>query len=480
MVSEKVVTVIPKKENLTESGKKPVTRVAAYVRVSSASDAQEESFDSQVAHFEEYIGNHPGWEMVKIYQDEGISGMNIKKRKGFKQMLADGKRGRFDKVLVKSISRWGRNTVDSLEAIRMLQDCNIGAVFEKEALDTSQPGSEFILTIMASLAQAESMSISQNVQIGYQYKMARGEHTLAYSQFLGYDKGEDGKLVVNPEQAKTVKLIYTEFLKGLSLQDVSKKLMAEGHLTGKGNSVWGKSALSRIIRNEKYAGMALLGKTVTVNVLEKKRKRNEGEGQQYFVENDHEPIVDMQTWLIAQGELARRDEGTMGKVPGPKIESERNDFTALIRCPVCGANYNHKRSKKIVVWSCFNRLNGDCKAPNIKETVVQDTVLRAAQKLHDMQPEIKLHKVPKLKRTDSRERKIEVAAVYMDNVFASRVAGFLKGKRPEKYTDSIPKQLIERIEPSDGNWTVRFYGGFSVEVEQEFVKPEVGRRLSRV
>ena len=252
MVSEKVVTVIPKKENLTESGKKPVTRVAAYVRVSSASDAQEESFDSQVAHFEEYIGNHPGWEMVKIYQDEGISGMNIKKRKGFKQMLADGKRGRFDKVLVKSISRWGRNTVDSLEAIRMLQDCNIGAVFEKEALDTSQPGSEFILTIMASLAQAESMSISQNVQIGYQYKMARGEHTLAYSQFLGYDKGEDGKLVVNPEQAKTVKLIYTEFLKGLSLQDVSKKLMAEGHLTGKGNSVWGKSALSRIIRAWHY------------------------------------------------------------------------------------------------------------------------------------------------------------------------------------------------------------------------------------
>ena len=471
-----MVQIIP---SSAEKKKGEIKRVAAYVRVSSLRDEQEYSFKSQVAHFKEYINSHPGWELTKIYQDEGITGLNTKKRAGFKKMIEDAKHGAFDLVLVKSISRWGRNTIDSLDAIRTLQSYGVGAVFEKEALDTSKPGSEFILTIMASLAQAESISLSQNSQIGYQYKMQRGEHTLAYGNFLGYDKGENGKLVINPEQAETVRYIYDTFLSGMTLTDLARDLEAKGYKTGTGRTKWNKGCLTLILTNEKYYGAALLQKTYTADVLNKQRKRNDGSVAQYWIENDHEPIVSKQTALLAKGELMRRENVNMG-VPrmGPVIFSGAYDFTKKLKCPRCGSWLNHVNSSK-EIWKCYERIHGKCRMEIIQSEELRAAALTALQTLYDQQPEVELQIVPTLERTDSDEVLINAAVIYAQNTLAKRVADFCTEDRPEIYDGAQVRRLVETIEPWNREFVFRFYGGVRISVKRAGDKPQKGRRLNR-
>ena len=257
---------VPMAEGVTTESGAPVVRVAAYCRVSSL--PQEESYEAQVEHFKSYISQREGWEIVKVYGDEGISGMNTKKRTGFQQMMKDAKKQQFDLILVKSISRLARNTLTAVQTIRDLKEYGIACVFEKEGINTKDAGSEMMLTMLSAFAQAESESISQNVQISMQYRAARGEYSVAYSCFLGYDRGEDGKLVVNPEQAKTVRHIYERFLAGVSLDHLAAEMTEEGcWLTGKGSTVWVKGALKKIIKNIKYTGDVRTGLTITTNVL---------------------------------------------------------------------------------------------------------------------------------------------------------------------------------------------------------------------
>ena len=476
---QKVVTVIPVSEkNGCESSEKQTLRVAAYARVSSL--PQEESYDAQVAHFQSLISSHPGWELTKVYGDEGISGLNTKKRTGFRQMIKDGVNKKYDLLLVKSISRMGRNTVDLLTAIRELKAVGTAVFYEKENINTLEATGEMLITLLSAFAQSESESISGNVRISLQYKMARGEHSLAYSNFLGYDKGEEGKLVINPEQAKTVKYIFDQFLSGVSLERLSRELKDKGYTTGTGGNAWTKTALKRILSNEKYAGCALLAKTTTVDVLNKKRAINDGIVQQYWVEKDHDPIVDKQTWLIAKGELMRREEQFMGTdVGGPEVYCGKHDFTRKIRCPDCGAWYNHKNAKTRMVWVCHERMNSKgCKGEIIPETDLQNAVLSAAQKLYDKQPEISMKKVPSLTHTDDDEKLIRAAAVYAENTFGQRIVRFLKGARPTKYTSDLIR-LLERIEIKPESFEVHFYGKQTVLVPRQGGRNETGRRLKR-
>ena len=220
---EKVVQVIPAEKKVGMINM-PLKRVAAYARVSSL--PQEESYESQVEHFTTLIKEHKDWKLVKVYGDEGISGLNTKKRTGFKEMIDDGIHRKYDLLLAKSISRVGRNTVDLLTSIRKLKDVGVAVYFEKENINTLDGGGEILITLLSAFAQSESESISQNVRIGLDYKRKRGEHTLAYGSFLGYDKGESGGLVINPEQAETVRMIYSDFLSGMSLGDICDKLKA--------------------------------------------------------------------------------------------------------------------------------------------------------------------------------------------------------------------------------------------------------------
>ena len=477
------IEIIPaaKEAAVIAGGGNPIIKVAAYARVSTFSSEQEDSYESQQNHFRALINETPNWELTEVYADQA-SGLNTKKRTGFKRMMADAKKGKFNLLLVKSISRFARDIVTTVESIRELQGYGVEVRFQKESMSTASPQIDFLLAVMGSLAEQESVSISQNTTIGIRYKQQRGEYTLAYSTFLGYDRGEDGKLVINPEQAETVKLIYDRFLSGVSLEKLAKDLESEGRKTGTGSTKWEKTSLARIITNEKMCGDARLAKSIVVDLRAKKRAPNKGQVQQVYVTEDHEPIIDRQTWLLAQGELARRSKLAKGEeAPGPVPRWGNNDFTRLVRCPKCGAFMNRHLARKERVWKCHNRADGNgCKSEIVKEKEMQDAALLAAQMLHDKHPMIRHRNVPELSMRSEEKTLIEAAAIHADNALADRIVVFLGGERPTEYDASIPLMLLERVDFSDTEWTFRFWGKQTIKVPRE-ARPQiiVGRRLKR-
>ena len=206
----------------------PKTRVAAYCRVSTDTDEQATSYEAQVEHYTKYIKQNPAWESAGIYADDGISGTNTKNRVEFNRLIDDCMAGKIDMVVTKSISRFARNTLDCLKYIRQLKDKNIAVYFEKESINTLDAKGEVMLTIMASLAQQESESLSQNVKLGLQYRYQQGKVQVCTTRFLGYDKDENGKLIINKEEAEVVKRIFREYLEGYSYNIISKGLEADG------------------------------------------------------------------------------------------------------------------------------------------------------------------------------------------------------------------------------------------------------------
>ena len=236
MEVSKNVTVIPARKHTRKSKdeEKPKLRVAAYCRVSTDSDEQATSYDAQIEHYTAYINGHPDWELAGIYADDGISGTNTKKREEFNRMIEECMAGNIDMVITKSISRFARNTLDCLKYIRQLKDKNIPVFFEKENINSMDSKGEVMLTIMASLAQQESQSLSQNVKLGLQYRYQQGEIQINCARFLGYTKDENKHLVIVPEEAEIVKRIYREYLEGASMLKIARGLEADGILNGAG------------------------------------------------------------------------------------------------------------------------------------------------------------------------------------------------------------------------------------------------------
>ncbi|MDY5779969.1 MAG: recombinase family protein [Succinivibrionaceae bacterium] len=269
----------------------PKTRVAAYCRVSTDTDEQATSYEAQVEHYTKYIKQNPAWDCAGIYADDGISRTNTKKRESFNRLIKDCMDGKIDMVLTKSISRFARNTLDCLNYIRKLKDKNIAVFFEKEGINTLDAKGEVMLTIMASLAQQESESLSQNVRLGFQYRFQQGKVMVNHNRFLGYDKDENGKLIINKAEAEVVKRIYREYLEGQSYYSIGRGLTNDGIKTAAGKTKWLASTLRKILSNEKYMGDALLQKTITTDFLTKKRVINHGIAPQYYVEEDHEAII---------------------------------------------------------------------------------------------------------------------------------------------------------------------------------------------
>lgn len=283
-------------------------KVAGYARVSTDHDDQVTSYEAQVDYYTNYIKGRDDWEFVGIYTDEGISATNTRHREGFKRMVQDAMDGKIDLIVTKSVSRFARNTVDSLTTVRKLKDKGIEIYFEKENIWTLDAKGELLITIMSSLAQEESRSISENVTWGHRKRFADGKVSLAYSRFLGYEKGPNGGLVIVPEEAKTVRLIYKLFLEGLGKTTIAKELTKRGLKTPAGKYKWSVATVSSILQNEKYKGDALLQKSYTVDFLTKKTKINKGEVPQYYVEHDHEAIIEPQLFDLVQEELKRRSK----------------------------------------------------------------------------------------------------------------------------------------------------------------------------
>lgn len=284
-------------------------RAAAYARVSTDHEDQITSCAAQIDYYTDYIKGRSDLEFVGVYTDEGISGTSTKHREGFKRMIADALAGKIDLIIAKSVSRFARNTIDSLTTIRLLKEHNVECFFEKENIHTLDSRGELLLTIMAAMAQEESRSVSQNCTWGQRRRFADGKVTVPFKRFLGYDRGEDGSLVVNEEQAETVRRIFEMFLNGATTYAIAKTLTAEHIPTPGGKEVWSKNVVKSILTNEKYKGDALLQKVFTVDYLTKQKKKNEGELAQYYVEGSHEPIIPPEVWERVQAEFERRRRG---------------------------------------------------------------------------------------------------------------------------------------------------------------------------
>lgn len=269
---------------MMEEGKIKCKRVAVYARVSTDHEGQKTSLKAQKDYYAKLIASHSDWTLAGIYADDGITGTSYLRREAFKNMMADSKDGKIDMIITKSVSRFARNTVDALRAIRELKDYGIGVFFEKENIWTLDSKGEFLITLMTSLAQEESRSISENVTWGQRKRFADGGYSVAYRRFWGYDYG----FVVNNDEARVVRRVYRMFLQGYGTTTIARKLTEEKIPSPGGQPQWHGSVVSSILQNEKYKGDALLQKTFTVDFLTHKAKVNQGELLKYYVRHGHE------------------------------------------------------------------------------------------------------------------------------------------------------------------------------------------------
>lgn len=358
-LNKNITVILARKRvgNTVTAEEKPKLRVAAYCRVSTDSDEQASSYEVQVEHYTQFIQKNPEWELAGIFADDGISGCNTKKRSEFIRMIEEYMAGRIDMIITKSISRFARNTLDCLKYIRELKEKNIPVFFEKENINTMDSKGEVLLTIMASLAQQESQSLSQNIKLGLQYRYQNGEVQVNYNRFLRYTKDEDGYLIIEPTEAEVVKRIYREYLEGSSLLQIGRGLEADGILTAAGKVKWRPETLRKILQNEKYIGNALLQKTYTVDFLNKKR---------------------------VQEEMVRRANLHSGEKRKKRVYSSKYALSSIVYCPKCGDIYRriawNNRGKHSIVWRCCTRVEhgpSTCDAPTIQESELQAAVVWA-------------------------------------------------------------------------------------------------------
>ncbi len=517
----KSITVIPARKrvgNTVNKEVKPKLKVAAYCRVSTDSDEQATSYDAQVEHYTNFIQKNEEWEFAGIFADDGISGTNTKKREEFNRMISECMEGHIDMIITKSISRFARNTLDCLRYIRQLKEKNIPVFFEKENINTMDSKGEVLLTIMASLAQQESESLSKNVKMGMQFRFQNGEVQVNHNRFMGYTKDEDGHLIIEPAEAEIVKRIYREYLQGASLKQIGDGLMEDGILTAAGKAKWRPESVKKILKNEKYIGDALLQKTYTVDVLTKKRVKNNGIVPQYYVENSHDPIIPRDLYMQVQEEMLRRANLHSGANRKKRVYSSKYALSSIVYCSKCGDIYRriawNNRGKHSTVWRCVNRVEHGpdcCDAPTVQESELQTAVVKAINmalggkndmlavlekniamvlaledetsmesidaKLEELQQEL-------LKRANARQDYEDLAdeidslrekkqKEMVDNAgregLKQRIAemtDFLNAQsyELEEYDEQLVRRLIEKVTVFDDKLTVEFKSGVEIDV----------------
>ena len=361
-------------------------RVAAYCRVSTDSEEQLNSYAAQMSHYTQKIEENPDWEMAGVFADEGITGTSMKKRAEFNRMIAACKRGRIDMILTKSASRFARNTVDCLKVIRELKTRGIAVIFEKENINTLTESSEFLITLFSSFSQAESESMSLNIIPGVRQSMKEGNVPFQYSRTLGYRKGPDGKPEIDPEEAETVRMIYTRYLEGRSLGDIQKELVEKNIPTAEGIQGWSRQVIQNILTSEKYIGDGLRQKTYTTGPIgNKKVVKNNGELPMYYTKDHHPAIIPREICYRVKEEMARR--ASKRKVMQKTGKTEQGKYSAkyalseLLICGECGTPYKRctwaRNGKKRIVWRCISRLEFGTQYCHNSPTLDEDRLHRA-------------------------------------------------------------------------------------------------------
>ncbi len=520
-MAEKNITVIPARKRVGSTAAKEKVkklRVAAYCRVSTETEEQNSSYEVQVSHYTEFIKKNAEWEFAGIFADDGISGTNTKKREEFNRMIDECMEGNIDLVITKSISRFARNTLDCLKYIRQLKDKNISVFFEKENINTMDAKGEVLLTIMASLAQQESQSLSQNVKLGLQYRYQQGKVQVNHNRFMGYTKDEEGNLIIVPEEAEIIKRIYREYLEGKSLAGIGRDLEKDDILTAAGKPRWRPETIKKILLNEKYIGDALLQKTFTVDFLTKKRVKNEGHVPQYYVENSHEAIIPKELFLQAQEELHRRNNIYTGTDKNKRIYSSKYALSTITFCGDCGDIYRRVywniRGRKEFVWRCVTRIEQGpetCKNRTVKEGDLYDAVMTAINRLlaggdnmirtleeniHAVIGDTTEYKISEINalleekqkevislankgkdydfladEIDSlREKRqsllVEDASLSGENDRIDELIGFIRRNkyRTLRYDDTLVRKIIQNVSVYDDHFVICFKSGIEMEV----------------
>ena len=397
------VTPIPAtKSRFASTNDKATTtrRVAGYARVSTDKDEQFTSFEAQVDYYTRYIKEHSDWSFVDVYTDEGVSGTSTKHRAGFTRMIEDAKNGKIDLIITKSLSRFARNTVDTLTTIRDLKSRNVECYFEKENIWTFDSKGELLLTIMSSLAESESKSLSDNIRWAVSKKFEQGKFSLPYKCFLGYDRGPNGEPVINEKEAETVRFIYSNYLKGFSPEAIAGLLTSKGIPTPSGKSKeWCANSVTRILSNEKYAGNAILQKTFCQDFLNKKIVKNTGQMTQYHVKGSHPAIITEEMYDLVQEELKKRKASQ-------RRHYSASIFTSRIFCGECGRVYGskvqHSNDKyRRVVYMCNGKYADKshfCTTPFLTEAQIKESFVKAINKLESHKNEV-IGNIEELKST---------------------------------------------------------------------------------
>ena len=365
------VKVIPPREKRPD-----ILRVAAYCRVSSDSSDQLHSYATQIRNYTEEISKHDGWELVDIYADSGQAGTRMDKREDFNRMLADCHKGKIDKILVKSISRFARNTRDCLATLRELSALGVSVLFEKENINTETLTTELMVSVSGSLAQEESISISKNQRMSYQRRMQRGEFITCCAPF-GYQLVDGKNLAIVEDEAKIVRWIFDRYLAGHSVKMIAENLTAKNIPTAWGKQIWQENAVRKILGNVKYIGHALCQKTYTTNVFPFIRMVNKGDVDQYYIEHTHPAIIDEGTFEKAQALMKRRAERAIF-IPANYPISRK------IFCEECGCIFSRKVSNTgHIAWGCRKHLRQAeaCPTGRIAEQDVYAAFVRLYNKL---------------------------------------------------------------------------------------------------
>lgn len=368
------------KNNIKNSVKRIIKKVCAYARVSTDSEEQLTSYSSQINHYTNYIKSNPDWEFAGVYADEGISGTQVKKRTEFMRMIDDALNGKIDIIIAKSISRFARNTLDTLKYVRLLREHNVDVYFEKENIHTLELDSEMFLTLYSAFAQAESESTSQNVKMGMRAKMKRGEMN-GIARIYGYVWNKETKeLEINEEQAKIVRQVFDWYINGKGTQTIARLLNEKGILTYTGKR-WTSSRIRNMIINEKYVGDLISQKWYIENPISHRAVQNFGEKEKYYVKDHHIPIITREVWNKAQEIYEKRSSKVIPEgSKHPTNYSKRYPFSSKITCGFCGTTYvrRHGSKKKDgtipYYWMCYQRVydKKDCKDSRyIREDILE-------------------------------------------------------------------------------------------------------------
>ena len=434
-------------------------RVAAYCRVSTKQEEQLHSYETQVKHYTDRINAESGWILEGIYADKGITGTSYKKRDEFNRMIRRCKQGKIDMIIVKSIARFARNTVDCLKFVRMLRDLGVDVYFEEQGIHSNQPGAEFYITIYGCIAQSESENISANVRWGKAQSAKEGNVPFHYKNFLGYRKGADGKPEIDPDEAEIVRFIYDRFLAGDSLGGIAQKLEDLQIPSPSGKPKWQFSTIQSILTNEKYKGDAIINKTYIKDCISKKVMINNGDRPKYYVENNHPAIIDSLTFSRVQEEIARRNSKKKVKQKGSKTEqgrySSKYALTELLVCGECKTPYRRCTwtisGQKKIVWRCISRLDFGKKychnSPSIEESVLHRAIMRAimdtALKNSDVLKMLKLHIGMGFEEnsTEDNALNIQVRIAEIDAEFKAMLSG-VSSDTVDAFDDTKASALI--------------------------------------